>query len=359
MKFSNFIFPVDLDVSKICPNGKLTNTTNNKLACDCGSAFKLNKNYTCDLKPICGKGGIGRKDCDSRNALCFVNDQKAGDYYCKCPPGKEFDDKNITGTISTNSTCVDFCSFDTRRADCKKKNAECNPVQNNNETDDRKLCYCRNGFHWGKNSKNELICVIGLHTVEFSLSIKNTFYDQSDEKPAVKLAKTQPKLIRSKRSTDIREIFRADMNGYFDDLKSMNMENNKLEDEMEKKLEPLRFREKLLDIVKNIVSWTNFKDSKDRIAVKECKFSSNFYNCLFTIGLQKPLKDYGNVSFNEQLLELCISYPGEPKNCFFPKPKQPENRFYDSSQSDILYSLIIDKEKLAKSTVKKYNVSFP
>ncbi len=347
----DFIFPVDIDASKICPNGKLTNTTDNKLACDCGSAFKLNKNYTCDLKPICGKGGIGRKDCDSRNALCFVNDEKAGDYYCKCPPGQEFDEKN-----STNITCVDFCSFGTRSADCKKRNAECNPIQNNNETDPKKLCFCRNGFHWGKNNENEDICFIGKYTVEFSLSIKNTFYDQSGEKPAVKLAKTQPKLIRT-----IKEIFSIDLNGYFDDLKSMNIENNKLEDIMEKKLEPLRFRKKLLDIVKNITSWTNFKGSEDRIAVKECESSSNFYNCLFTIGLQKPLKDYGNVSFNEQLLKLCISYPEEPKNCFFPKlkPKEPENRFYDSSQSDILYSLVIDKEKLAKSTVKKYNVSFP
>ncbi len=349
-------FLVKLIVSPaICPDSKLTNTSDNKLVCDCGSSFKLNKNYTCDLKPICGKGGIGRKDCDSKNALCFVNKTKAEFYECKCPSGKEFEDKNSTN--SNSSSCVDFCSFGKRLDDCKKRNAECNPIYSHNEKDPSKLCYCRNGFHWGKNNKNEHICVIGLHTVEFSLSIKNTFYDQSDEKTAVKLAKTQTKLIRYKRSTDIEEIFSADLNGYFDDLKSMNIENNKLEDEMKKKLEPLRFQERLVEIVKNIANWTSFKDSIERIAVKECKNSSNFYNCLFIIGLQKPLKDYGNVSFNDQLLNLCISYPGESKNCFFPKLKQTVTSVYDSSQSDILYSLVIDKEKLAKSTVNKYNVS--
>jgi hypothetical protein len=322
------------------------NTSDNKLACDCGSAFKLNKNYTCDLKPICGKGGTGRKDCDSKNALCVYNETKAELYECKCPPGKEFEDNN-----STNSTCVDFCSFGTRIADCKNKNAECNPIYNSAEKDLKKLCYCRNGFYWEDGK-----CVMGLYTVEFSLSIKNPFYDQSSEKPVVKLAKNLPKSILTKRITDLKKIFSADLNGYFDDLKSMNIENNKLIDEMEKKLESLRFKEKLVEIVKNIAIWTSFKDSNERIAVKECEISSNFYNCLYTIGLQKPLKDYGNVSFNEQLQKLCIPLSEEPKNCFFPKPEINTN-FYDPSQSDIPYFLIIDEEKLKESTVKKYNVS--
>ncbi len=133
----------------------------------------------------------------------------------------------------------------------------------------------------------------------------------------------------------------------------MNIETNKLENEIEKKLEPLIFQEKLVEIVKNFANWTSFKNSKERIADKECETSSNFYNCLFTIGLQKPLKYYGNISFNKQLLNLCISYPEESKNCFFPKQRETEINFYDSSQSNILYSLVIDKEKLAKSTVKK------
>jgi hypothetical protein len=43
--------------------------------------------------------------------------------HCKCPPGQEFDEKN-----STNNTCIDFSSFGTRHADCKKRNAECKTI---------------------------------------------------------------------------------------------------------------------------------------------------------------------------------------------------------------------------------------
>ncbi len=105
--------------------------------------------------------------------------------HCKCPPGQEFDEKN-----STNVTCIDFCSFGTRRA-------ECNPMQNNNETDPQKLCFCRNGLNWDKDNNSQYKCFVGLNTVEFSLSIKSTFYSQSVEKLTVKLAKTQSKPIRT------------------------------------------------------------------------------------------------------------------------------------------------------------------
>ncbi len=99
---------MDFVAKEVCPDGNVTNTPNNELACDCGVNFLLNTTAnTCDLKPICGVGGDSRAKCGSKNALCVTQENKVGSFNCECPIGKMKND-----TDSTNWKYIHVCDFE-------------------------------------------------------------------------------------------------------------------------------------------------------------------------------------------------------------------------------------------------------
>ncbi len=322
-----------LEATVICPKGKLNRTNENKLSCNCDEFYKLNDKNTCDLKPICGKGGIGRIDCDSRNAQCFTNKTNIGNYECKCPDGKVFDDHN-----STNNTCIDKCLHKDRSKLCSNINAICDPTRivSGNQSIEQ-FCVCKPGYVWKAiDSKN--VCVYGKYTAEFTLSIKNTFHDLVN-----KLSQTEPKLVRSKRQTE--QTVSYDLSGFANDLKSMNEENNKLMDRIQNGLKAQHLANTLVDILKTVIESTSFKEAKDSLTVEKCSINSdNYYDCIFTLNLKKPVQNYGNL--NKELANNCISYSEEPGNCFFPRQK-------NSLHSNNYFSLVINK---AKNNLVDYKV---
>jgi hypothetical protein len=327
-----------LEATVICPKGKLSQTIENKLSCNCDESYKLNDKNTCDLKPICGKGGIGRIDCDSRNAECHTNKDNIGNYECKCPVGKVFDDPN-----STNKTCIDKCLHKDRSKSCSHVNAICDPTRIESESDsiEEKFCVCKPGYVWKAIDSRKSKCVYGKYTAEFALSIKNTFHDLDDG-----LSQTQPKLVRSKRQTEHTVSY--DLSGFANDLKSMNEENNKLNDRIQNGLKPHHLANALVHILKTVIESTSFKEEKESLTVEKCSINSdNYYNCIFTLNLKKPVEYYENL--NEELANNCISYSGEPGNCFFPRQKNP-------SDSNNYFSLVINKELLAKNNLVNYKV---
>lgn len=326
------------EATVICPKG-LNQTIENKLSCNCDESYKLNDKNTCDLKPICGKGGIGRIDCDSRNAECFTNKTNIGNYECKCPVGKVFDDPD-----STNNTCIDQCLYKDRSKVCSNINAICDPTRIVSENGSiEQFCVCKPGYVW-KAIDSKKVCVYGKYTAEFTLSIKNTFHDLVN-----KISQTEPKLVRSKRQTERTSLDNSyDLSGFANDLKSMNEENNKLVERIQNGLKAQHLANTLVDILKTVIESTSFKEAKDSLTVEKCSINSdNYYNCIFTLNLKKPVQNYGNL--NEELVNNCIPYSGESENCFFPQQK-------NSLHSNNYFSLVINKELLAKNNLVDYKV---
>jgi hypothetical protein len=361
----------------ICPNGKVTNTSGNGIQCECDKHFKLNDTTKrCQLEPICGENGIGRNDCHARNAYCFTDETKLGEYKCICPFGKfpeNHKDKSID-VRELNSTCIDFCSLKEQVTNCSQRNAKCDPTKilsklmtikdpndifkNNINSDD--YCVCSPGYimkgKW---------CVIATFTAEFNLTIKNTFFDSNNNLIINKKSSSSESNKRKKRDTEIRatfeldkldEKFKADYTGFMIEMESQNIENKKFDSQLKNFTNMLLVENYLLNELIRIFKNAEYFPSNGRnwMRIRSCERNGDFFNCQFSINMDRKLEKGENLG--SKILNQCDPVTGDTKLCAFQKdPNATKPTYPDFSQNDI-FSLIIDQESAGKTFFKKHDV---
>ncbi len=333
---------MEFKAPEICPDGKVTNTTNNELACDCGDHFLLNTTTkTCYLKPICGVGGDARAECDSKNALCITQAKPVGNYSCECPVGKMMNDSH-----SVQWECIDVCDFKSRKSLCAEIRATCNPIkllnQNNETLNEKDFCDCNRGYVWSKVGKNE--CVIGMFTAQFSLSIKNsTFREELD-------------LNFESSPGSVDDNFYLDSKGYANELVSKNEENSKLQNEFYQQTKNDSLYDFLIKELTSILEVYKYVEGPDQIAIKDCQLNDNYYDCKVVVYLAEYFGDLGaNANLSQQLGQICIKTSDSSNDCFFLRKysKKFTKEFISDFQN---FSLIVNKKELAQSSFEKYEV---
>ena len=312
---------------------------NNELVCDCGHYYNKTDKHLCSLKPICGEGSDGRKDCDRRNKLCFVDSNEKG-YFCAgfdrndrngCPPGM-FDD---------NGFCIDNCK-DRQREDCSRYNAYCDsslPKKHIETIGD--YCRCRPGFVQ-RGSGSSFRCIAGKYTVQFSLIIKNTILD--NQKPI--------HLIEELKD----DSFSADLIGYYKEIKIAHDVNLDRMREFAEKSQGFTRHNIILGYAKRLIEKTNdYHKLKDDLKIQKCEEKENYFNCLFTLTLDKKQSEYPE-QLNKQLSSLCVPFENS-QECFFPF-NQPASSSYYHTELNPTIEIVANKYELDKNKPVVYKVIF-
>ncbi|CAG2164236.1 unnamed protein product, partial [Oppiella nova] len=258
-----------------CLSGNVEKTEGSRqCACDdaAGYVFDATKKQ-CVLKPICGEGGVGRKDCDSKKALCFLNlDDPTQKYQCACPRGTIKDENQI---------CVNVCDLKSRREMCAAVNAECNPdADDTKHTEVDQFCRCKPGLMFYNKR-----CVATQYSVTFSLKLK---YIKDNHKIYVPFAlQTQPSsgVDFSKHTKPMEDI-----DGIYQEIENLNTLNGKLESAKLDDANKWKLWTEIEKRMRNLLSNMNdiFKvggNADDAIVLQTFDYNPNgdYYTCQFSV----------------------------------------------------------------------------
>ncbi|CAG2119024.1 unnamed protein product, partial [Medioppia subpectinata] len=91
--------------------------------CLCDAPYVTTADKTaCVLQGVCGRGGVGRIDCDLKRALCVLTEPTSvtdHPYECECPDG--------TIRAEASKVCQPVCMYKNRNLACDRINADCDP----------------------------------------------------------------------------------------------------------------------------------------------------------------------------------------------------------------------------------------
>ena len=319
---------------------------NNELVCDCGHYYNKTDKHLCSLKPICGEGSDGRKDCDRRNKLCFVDSNEKG-YFCA---GFDRKDRNrcLPGMFDDNGFCIDNCTA-RRREDCSRYNGYCDSSLSHPKNDTETIgdyCRCRPGFVQ-RGSGSSFRCVAGKYTVQFSLIIKNTILENQ----------TSIHLIEQQNDSD----FSADLIGYYKEIQIAHDVNLDRMRKFAEKSEEFTRNRIILGYAKRLIEKTNdYHKLKDDLKIQRCDKNENYFNCLFTLTLNKKQSEYPE-QLNEQLSTLCVPFENS-QECFFPFINQSAVSSYYQTESHTeinpTIEIVANKDELDKNKPVVYKVIF-
>ncbi|CAG2117808.1 unnamed protein product, partial [Medioppia subpectinata] len=107
-----------------CLGGKLdAPDVTGRRHCLCDAPYVTTADKTaCVLQGVCGRGGVGRTDCDAKRALCVLKEPMSvtdHPYVCECPDG--------TIRAEASKVCQPVCMYKNRNLACDRINADCDP----------------------------------------------------------------------------------------------------------------------------------------------------------------------------------------------------------------------------------------
>ncbi|XP_054162219.1 uncharacterized protein LOC128960173 [Oppia nitens] len=289
----------------LCPDGKVKP---NSFECDCSGIYEIDENTKlCRLKPICGTGGMGRKDCDNKEAVCVY--RKDNEYECECPEGSDW--------INNKEKCVYNCNktisntMDTYNFKCKSIGAVCNPNKvNANVVDTKQYCECNPGYVWNTNVDR---CVVSVYTATFELTFKPL-----DVQKELEINKN------TLTSGQFDDKYNYDTKGLNADILSAVKLNDQIYDTQYTKLWKFKFNRYLLrqvvDILLNAdyIQNTNERELNDFVGIKLCQpiTGEKEYRCEITVTLDKPLSMYGKLG--DKASKFCYpSANSDTNECYY------------------------------------------
>jgi hypothetical protein len=190
--------------------------------------------------------------------------------------------------------------------------------------------YCECGPGLDGNVTNEG-CLIKEFVAQFHLFIKNTFEDN----PGVEGL-----------DPTVKDEYYYDFEGFTGDLSSTVEENLQISNQTEQSFKEQEFRGILKDRLKPVLGEDSpFKEKWTEYEIKDCTLENNYYICLITVYLKGPVAPEGD-DLSSVLTDLCIDSTDEGKECFFMSDLKEEPYYYSTRDTDPLFSLVLDKQKL-------------